>query len=610
MIDYAVIPLAALLVSSAFAAVALAWDSELRSTASMASVFGCTAVWALVDLLAALDGTAEAALEWLRWSHVGPAMLGPAVVWATAQALPELREPMTRLARRAAPVCLAAGVLIAFVPGAIVSVVPTPLGGWMPRYGWPSLVLMGLTLVLPLHAAFAAGRTRVRTAELRDQGRRASGLRLAIAISIAVVVPCELLLPLLGVPTPRLGALAVAIAASVIWLAVLHDAESLSVTPRGVARSLLADLNDGVALAQVDGQILSTNPRFAEMVGRTADALLGSPLAPLVDVSLDRLRAGVGNREVLLSRGEGEAMPVSLSSSIARSDSGRAAGLVVVIRDLRDVAALRGRLLASGRLAAVGELAAGIAHEINNPVAFVRSDLNLLADRLDEIDARVPVEGRGEDVSSLARRARKRVTAVADAVERIARLVVDVREFAHVGGPGQGGSDPEALAEAALRLARLGAPEDVELRMVRASGAARVEAGQELKQILLSVLRLLAGHTASGGRVDLALHADERELEVTFDASPWSGSANGFVERHGATAEGGLPHADDDLALVVASELLGRLGGRLRVIAPADAHVRVELAVPLVPAQPVEHGAADAARERAMVPLGGGGALR
>ena len=42
------------------------------------------------------------------------------------------------------------------------------------------------------------------------------------------------------------------------------------------------------------------------------------------------------------------------------------------------VVALRSRLVTSGRLAAVGELAAGIAHEINNPITYVRTNLSVL----------------------------------------------------------------------------------------------------------------------------------------------------------------------------------------------------------------------------------------
>ena len=52
-------------------------------------------------------------------------------------------------------------------------------------------------------------------------------------------------------------------------------------------------------------------------------------------------------------------------------------------------------------------------------------------------------------------RGQGRVASALEGIERVAEIVRDVREFAHTGGEGQGGSDPGDVVESAMRLARL-----------------------------------------------------------------------------------------------------------------------------------------------------------
>ena len=88
-----------------------------------------------------------------------------------------------------------------------------------------------------------------------------------------------------------------------------------------------------------------------------------------------------------------------MSLSPLRNDKEEVIGCVIAVRDLREVETLRSRLVTSDRLAAVGELAAGIAHEINNPITFVRANLVALREdwgglneAADEIDRSVDLD--------------------------------------------------------------------------------------------------------------------------------------------------------------------------------------------------------------------------
>jgi signal transduction histidine kinase len=103
------------------------------------------------------------------------------------------------------------------------------------------------------------------------------------------------------------------------------------------------------------------------------------------------------------------------------------------VRDLREVTDLRNRLVTAGRLAAVGELAAGIAHEIANPIAFVRANLGELRSHWTELGTAVEKRGGDEHLVGLSEEGRDLIDECAEGVERVAAIVRDVGAFAHVG---------------------------------------------------------------------------------------------------------------------------------------------------------------------------------
>jgi len=582
MHTFALIPFVAVLVSSAFAAVSIAWDSERRATRSMGAIFLCTGLWALVDLLTYMESDPDRALMWMRWSHLPALLIGPSALWVTAQMFPQSGARLARHARVGAFVCLGLGVVAALVPGSIEGMVRSEFGGWMPRYGILSVVLIPAGLVLPVYAAFEASRIQGRLRHSRIDQRRAWALRVCVAFSILVAMPTELVLPLAGIPVPRLGAFAVTCAAAVTWLRVLYEADDLTSTPQGVARALIAKLHDGVVLVRSDGSILSTNMRFAQMSGRMGSDMVGDSLGSMIDAPIEKVCAGLEDRESALREVDGVSIPVSMSSSIVRNRSGGVIGVVVVFRDLREIDALRNQLLTSGRLAAIGELAAGIAHEVNNPVAFIRSGINLLSERIVELRGRVVQQGHLEDEVVLFDRGRRRVENALEGIERVAEVVGDVREFAHVGGAGQGGSDPEAVVNGAMRLARLQRGDEVELRISSVDCSERIDSGQELKQVLLALMRVMVDGAEKGAQLNVDLRVEAQDLVIGISVEPLVDSSAGMLARFDVLGDQALDGSHAEFGLGVAAELIEQLGGGLTVEATGPHELRLEVSVPLV----------------------------
>jgi PAS domain S-box-containing protein len=152
---------------------------------------------------------------------------------------------------------------------------------------------------------------------------------------------------------------------------------------RSLAASLFDLAVDGVVVADVRGRIESFNPAAERIFGYRASEVLGknvSMLMPEPDRSrhdgyiADYLRTGqpkiIGlGREVVGLRKDGAVFPMDLAVSEFRLVGRRM--FTGIVRDITERKGLEEQLLQSSKLASLGELVGGIAHEINNPTGII-----------------------------------------------------------------------------------------------------------------------------------------------------------------------------------------------------------------------------------------------
>ena len=499
----------------------VAHNTAARANRLVAMILAGSAWWALWQVL----WNAQSSPEQVRWmiqaSSLGWMFVGPLVLDLFA----EIQSGVGSRLRRCVPFAYAcsviATVLYACTPWGLREVVPSAWG-WSYRFGplFPVLFLFTAGWITAVVLAWSAlARTAV------DHERRETR-RALIAVSLATVLATltDVALPALDVAGPQLGSAAVlAMGCVLAWTIRRHG--YFLIAPGAFAPEILAALRDGVALLRLDGRVRTCNEGLARLLGRPADEILDAPIAGFLPELSDEETQE--DAELMLQPAGGEPFPVSVRASALRSREGEPLGRVLAIRDLREVTALRQRLVTSGRLAAVGELAAGIAHEIANPVTFVRANLMELGRHWETL--REAAEERpGSHAERIADEMEELLQESVDGIDRVASVVRDVAAFSHAGRGRPELLDLNALLDNVLGIASLSFSVVVERRygeLPRLLGNAA-----QLKQAFLNLVLNAVRAVGDFGRIRLVTqaHGDEIAVRVQDDGP---GIASDAIER-------------------------------------------------------------------------------
>ncbi len=151
---------------------------------------------------------------------------------------------------------------------------------------------------------------------------------------------------------------------------------------------LLEWFPDIIQSVNSEGNIVYINRRAEELLGYSRDELLGMNILDLYAPEIaDAVRKGFktlqkkgtleGIESVVVSKA-GERIPVEIRSFAVYDDHGAFLRTFSILRDIRPIKELQNSLVHTSRLAAIGELASCIAHDISNPLAVVKLYAELL----------------------------------------------------------------------------------------------------------------------------------------------------------------------------------------------------------------------------------------
>lgn len=156
---------------------------------------------------------------------------------------------------------------------------------------------------------------------------------------------------------------------------------------RAYHEDLLSSLQDGVIILDSDGRIVSVNPAVEELTGFSSSHMMGrllggvfpppSALSTLV-AKTTAMKRSHADFDAHVVRADGAALTVSTVVSLVSDPTGESRGTVLVLRDLSRLRDMEEHVRRSDRLAALGVLAAGVAHEVRNPLVGIRAAAQLL----------------------------------------------------------------------------------------------------------------------------------------------------------------------------------------------------------------------------------------
>ena len=217
-------------------------------------------------------------------------------------------------------------------------------------------------------------------------------------------------------------------------------------------RTLIENAPDAIAVHRDAGFVL-VNPAMVRMLGyASAPELLAEPVLAIIheedrSVSLvrrDEMASGhaVPATEVRLRRKDGTVVVAEVASLTIHYEDEPA--ILTFARDVTERRRLESRLAQADRMASIGTLAAGVAHEINNPLAYVMGNLDLL-DRL--LATRAGPAERTGDMLRMLRDAR-------EGCDRMRSIVSDLRTFTRAETEERAAVDLPAAIDAAIKMAQ------------------------------------------------------------------------------------------------------------------------------------------------------------
>lgn len=330
------------------------------------------------------------------------------------------------------------------------------------------------------------------------------------------------------------------------------------VNVQNYTQAILRSITAGVLTVGPDGSVATANLAAERMLGMREEEMVPRQLSVLlrndggIGANLSRILQGTTPKlvsDTQLTTLSGTTLHTQVSMSRMRDTDGRVLGAVVTLEDVSEVKALTDQLIRADRLAALGELTAGVAHEVRNPLGIIRASVQLVE------ESRADPE-RIEDAARVMKQE----------IDRLDKVIKALLDFGRPSAPTLRPTNVEdVITDVVLFTRRFAGQARVEIETDYAAGIPLVWAdADQLKQVFVNLIsNAVQAMETEGGRIWVRVWDDDGFVFASVrDTGPGISPENliKIFDPFYSTRDDGT-----GLGLTIVHRIIDQHGGRIEV---------------------------------------------
>ncbi len=298
-------------------------------------------------------------------------------------------------------------------------------------------------------------------------------------------------------------------------------------------------------------------------VGQDAESCLPPELC--TELSCPQIPKEVIEKEIDCTLADGKIVPLEIGASVLQDEGGTSLGYVILFKDLTEVQSLRGEIERSRRLASIGRLAAGVAHEIRNPLSSIKGFATYFKERYQDVP-----------------RDQQTATIMIQEVDRLNRVVSQLLEFARPVTIKPQPTNLSAFIDDSSKLIEAQAAEKG--IAVTVDNSCRVDEvmtdTDRLNQVLLNIYLNAIESMDNGGALKIEVSSTNQSGDFELQISDTGGGISPqdllkIFDPYYTTKSSGT-----GLGLAIAHNIVQAMGGKIEVVSVPDNGTSFKIQIP------------------------------
>ncbi len=291
----------------------------------------------------------------------------------------------------------------------------------------------------------------------------------------------------------------------------IEERESAIRGMKAYTDSILRSISSGVISVDRRGNVVTVNPEAIRLIGRSEEDLVAFPLErifeeqPALVSSAQRVLASDQRRATMEIELASEDKTMSVAVRVTPHVSGdKTVGVVITLEDLTEVKNLTEQLMRADKLTGLGELVAGVAHEVRNPLGVIRASVQMIQQET----------GANADSAELTQ-------VMLQEIDRLDALVNALLEFGRPSESRFRQLDPgQTLEEVVLLTRQYARQQGIDVHLATNNRLPVIRADEDrLKQIFVNLITNAIQAMPDGGDLRIETSVDGSFLKITFSDS-------------------------------------------------------------------------------------------